>query len=205
MKRMTKFISSLLAVCLVVSSANALAAEIDYDREAGTDVIILDGEAKKNELVFVQVLPDDITPSDIQANPEKGENAVFVKSAMTDNEGVFGFEFALSDSGNYVIYMGTASGESAKSEFSFVPTELHMSAVALLKGAVGDFDEFKRILDENKADLGFDIDLYSDEAVEVYYKEFKNAISDDDFEQNVTDFTKAALLVALNKDRKSVV
>ncbi len=200
MRRMTKLISSLLAVCLVMSSVSALAAEIDYDREAGADVISLDGEAGKNEIVFVQVLPENITPADIQANPDKGANAVFVKSAKTDAEGLVNFEFALSESGNYVIYMGTASGETAKAEFSFVPAELHLSAVALLKAAVGDFDVFKQVLGENKADLGFDIDLYSDEAVEVYYDEFKNAISDDDFEQNVTDFTKAALLVALNNE-----
>lgn len=96
---------SLLIVFALSTTLSAYAMNASIERNSGDDSIVVSGSTPKSEIITVQILPDDITPDEIEFDNMLGRKCVYVKTLKTGENGLFTFDAALDKSGEYTAYL----------------------------------------------------------------------------------------------------
>ena len=182
-----------------IVSASELAVKFSKDLTSGT--VTVETVSAPNDVVTVQVLPTDITPEQIEQDPQKGNGTIYVRNAVADEDGKVTFSFPLPQ-GNYVLNAASklTDGDYYSQSFNYVDSDVYKTLINQLKSQ--DKNSFLNTVKsgDNKLTLGFNIDIYSDNAVNRLYDEYKNVLSDTDYELNLTYFKKCALIESLNSN-----
>jgi len=198
-KNILKMIAATSFLTLLVSrqvSAEELEVNVTKDISAGK--ITVATVSVPEDIVTVQILSGGVTPGEIAGNPSLGrENAEYVRNEVAGDDGRTQFVFSV-DTGDYVLYAASSKtdGECYSESFNYVDIEAYKGLVEQLKSA--DEEEFLNIVKSNKSQLGFDIDIYSEDAVLRFCDEYKNKLSENDYELNLKNFRKCCLIEEIN-------
>ena len=157
-------------------------------------------EAEKGDVVSVLVLPENVTKDQLAANPAlTGADVAYVRNEVAGDNKKASFSFVI-DSGRYNLNITSDNSGDAAVEVSLVVPEANEYAdlINLLKGS--DKTAFLNTvkIENNKALLGFDIDIYSDKAVERLFDEYKDSLLADNYDANLNAFKKCAVIEAVN-------
>ena len=178
MKKGNKFKVYILATAVsLATSANVFAeiSNVKISKDIVLKTVTVNAKADANDVVTIQILPENITPEQIAKNPSLGKSTGYVRNNIADENGNVNFSFSIN-AGFYNLYMmGSSSEELYKEKFSLVDNAVYESFITELMAA--QEDDFLRMVKENKDVLGFDIDIYSDSAVERFYDEYKDSLS----------------------------
>lgn len=203
MKKGNKFKVYILATAVSLATSATVFAEISnvkVSKDIVLKTVTVNAKADANDVVTIQILPENITPEQIAKNPSLGKSTGYVRNNIADENGNVNFSFSIN-AGFYNLYMmGSSSEELYKEKFSLVDNAVYESFITELMAA--QEDDFLRMVKENKDVLGFDIDIYSDSAVERFYDEYKDSLSKNDFELNLNKFKKCAMTECINSDKE---
>lgn len=199
-----KILAVTALVCTFISSVSAFAKplRIDVARSTTDETVVVTGIGEKNELVTIQILPESITPAQIETDSSQGSSAVYVTNKKTDENGSVSFTAQL-ENGKYIVYMASATSEGVQSSqpFTFINSNDYKTVMELLKThndtSKDPKEEFAEEVEANKSSLGFDIDIYSENAVKRFYDEYGTALSETDFDLNLNNFKKSAVIETL--------
>lgn len=194
-----KIISAALAMTLFGSVVNAGTLKIDFSKNITEGTLTVETTSLKDDVVTVQVLPQTITPQQIAQNTLLGEQTEYVRNKVAGENGKVTFTFSV-DPGDYTLYV--ASSESSERYYEESFNYVDGATYAILIGQLGqkNKDDFLNTVKSgnNLAQLGFNVDICSDEAIKRYYDEYVNELSETDYEQNLNNFKKCAIIEALN-------
>ena len=194
-------ISGMIAIFFISASVYAQELTVDVTRNVENNTVTVESKSVAEDWISIQIMPQNITPEQIEANTQIGENTVFCATKQADAEGKYVFSTKL-DMGNYMLYVASSETDGVISQaLRITDAEAYSALIEQLKAL--ELNEFVLKVEENKEILGFDIELYSKGSVERYYKEYKNNMSTTDYDFNVANFTKSALIESLN-DKKDV-
>ena len=194
-------ISGMIAIFFISASVYAQELTVDVTRNVENNTVTVESKSVAEDWISIQIMPQNITPEQIEANTQIGENTVFCATKQADAEGKYVFSTKL-DMGNYMLYVASSETDGVISQaLRITDAEAYSALIEQLKAL--ELNEFVLKVEENKEILGFDIELYSKGSVERYYKEYKNNMSKTDYDFNVVNFTKSALIESLN-DKKDV-
>ena len=206
MKINRKFLfSAIMSTVFIAGSAYAAEINFDVERKVDENKVIITGKAAENDIVSIQAMPSSVTPDMIHQNAGLGINTVFCRTDNTNADGSFLYTIELDTTDAYTIYMSSAKTDGVKSEpIQFTVGTEYSGIVAMLGAdndpAKDDKTEFIDEVEQNKAELGFNSELYSTVAVERFYNEYKNSISSTDMDLNTNNFNKCALIEKLNSN-----
>ena len=184
-----KIISTALAMTLFGSVVNAGTLKVDFSKNLTDGILTVETTSQKDDIVTVQILPQEITPQQIAQNPSLGEQMEYVRNEVAGEDGKVTFTFAV-DTGNYTLYVASAKGDEIyyEEDFNYVDSSAYKELIGQLKLLSKD-DFLSTVKSENNlAKLGFDIDICSDSAINRFYDEYKTVFSETDYELNVNNF-----------------
>lgn len=165
----------------LVLTENKKETSFDIKRTAGSDIVKISGSADAGEHILVVV---------------KGENALLIKA---DEKGAFEGQLKFNKTGNYEIFVRGANDDAHQcKELAFSVFSEYKMAVDALTLAENEA-EFINVIKDNKEVLGFG-KIYSESASELYYKEFKNVIDNEnyDYEKNQNEYLRSYIISELN-------
>lgn len=105
----------------MIFGLSASATEYSVKRASQADEIVISGKTAASEMFSVQILPNDVTPDNIQSDNSKGSQSIFSKTLESDENGDFSFNVKIPVSDSYTAYIRAVSDAGAVSE-SFVFT-----------------------------------------------------------------------------------
>lgn len=211
-KKTMKILTVTAVICAFAFSFPVFAKplQIDVERSRTDNTVVVTSIGEKNELVTIQILPENITPELIETENSNGSNAVYVLNRKSDENGSVSFTAEL-ENGKYIVYMASATSEGVQSSqpFTFTVLAEYTPIINALKTHTDTNKDAKtEFVDEiaiNKSKLGFDIDIYSENAVKRFYDEYNTALSDTDFDLNLKNFKKSAVIETLNSGSQTDV
>lgn len=183
--------------CLISGIAYAGDLQVSVYKNVRDGKVTVESITGAGEIVAIHVLPENITPSQVEENPELGKMSAYYRNEVADENGKTEVTFYL-DEGSYVLYMANsaAKGELYSEKLIFVDEETYAEIIKRLKSE--DKDGFLQTVEENKGILGFDTENYSKDAVLRFFSEYKNKLEEADYEENLKNFRKCALIEAVN-------
>ena len=187
------------------TSVFAEISNVNVSKDIETKTATVTAKVKENNLVTIHILPENITPEQIEENPELGKSTGYVRNNIADDAGKVEFSFSI-DEGIYNLYLkekSTELEEPYKERFIMVGSETYEEFIGEIT-AMSKSDFLERVKN-NKDILGFDIDIYSDSAVERFYDEYKDSLSKTDYELNLNNFKKCALVESINSKKDADV
>ena len=168
----------LAAVALItmpaVVQAKSVKVTVYKDLEAGS--VRVETISKQSGMVTIEVLPEDLTPAEIEVEPTLGHRIKYTRTEIADETGKAEFVFSL-EPGSYTLYAASCESDELYSDkFNFTNLNLYESLIKELR--TKDRSEFVSAVSvgENKMTLGFDIDIYSEKAVGRFFDEFRRKI-----------------------------
>lgn len=195
----TALVASLLLG--MIASAAGIEMEITKDPASGTMTVV--ASSVNNDIVTLMVLPEGLTPEDIERDPSLGSQTVYVRNEIAGENGKATFQFPI-DSGAYTLYAASSKTDANYYEqaFHYLDNQSYAALIQELKSeSKSDFTDTVQ-QESNRSSLGFDLDIYSPEAVGRLYDMYKNALSDTDYKSNQNRFRECALIEALNHNTK---
>lgn len=201
MKKDNKFKLYIFAAGAILAfNTNAFAevSNVNVSKDIETKTATVTAKVKENNLVTIHILPENITPEQIEENPELGNSTGYVRNNVADENGRVEFSFKINE-GIYNLYLkekSTEFEEPYKERFIMVGSEAYEEFIGEIT-AMSKSDFLEKVKN-NKDILGFDIDIYSDGAVERLYDEYKNELSKTDYEKNLKNFKKCAIAESIN-------
>lgn len=191
-------ITSLIAL-MFSSIVSARDLEVKFSKNLTSGTVTVETVSVENDVVTVQVLPEDLTAEQIAQNPDLGTNVKYVRNEVIGEDGKFTFIFPLQP-GDYVLNVASqlTDGNYYTQSFNLADGNDYKALINQLN--LQDKNTFLSTISsvENKKKLGFSIDIYSDNAVNRLYDEYKNVLSETDYELNLNNFKKCALIETIN-------
>lgn len=201
---MKKLIIFTILTCMLssVAAASELEPKIVYDY-SNNEVRVSADAGESGKRVSLQILNEGFTFEDLKNTKEDIEKILYVKQA----NGITGeFTFVVSygselEAGLHNARLVVGDERVDIENLNLVSGEVFEAAVDSLNeaAAAGDFSEFKKSLDENAANLGFNSDelskLKDDEAMKSFMSDIKTApLSKTDAVSNTKRFNTYLLM-----------
>ena len=205
MKKENKFkLYTLTTLAAMTLSLPALADGLSYDMDVDimASRVTMDVSAEAGDIITVLVLPETITLEQLAQDPaQNGAGAGYVRNLVIGEDKKASISFPI-DSGKYTLNIASQKTDDVISRKLLVPAKSDYETLINLVKAQ-DKTQFASTvkIESNKALLGFDIDIYSDKAVERLFDEYKNSLSVDDYDANLDAFKKCAVIEAVNAGR----
>ena len=184
-----KIMSTALAVTLFGSSVNASGIIVNFSKNLTEGILTVETTSLKDDVVTVQVLPQTITPDQIEQDPSLGEQIGYVRNEIAGEDGKLTLSFSV-DPGNYTLYVASSKTEGNYYEeaFNYIDGSSYATLIGQLK--LKSKDDFLNTIKNNLAELGFNIDICTDAAINRFYDEYVNELSESDYELNLNNFNK---------------
>ncbi|MBQ4110229.1 MAG: S-layer homology domain-containing protein [Clostridia bacterium] len=206
---MKKIIICMFGLMIAAAINVAAAAETSYAINYANDTVSISGTVDVTEGNEATVALHVLNPGKTYENSDANsfENVAYAEQTDTV-DGVYSFDFKLTDSGMYTAYVGSGAEQSSKLDINFVNHTENSNAIKNLNNAVlVSYDEYLRVFGIEQHSLGFDnLPLYSEVTQEVVKKRLydeivKKPLNPENGNEAVNLFESITVQVGLNENK----